>query len=313
MTRRVAAVDCGTNSLRLLVADVDAAAGTSVELERTMEVVRLGQGVDRTGVFAPEALQRTFSALDRAAELVRRHDVEPAAVRFVATSASRDVANRDEFAAGVLSRLGVLPDVVTGEEEAALGFAGATRELGGAGGPFLVVDLGGGSTELVLGERDVESARSLDVGSVRLTERHLHDDPPTPAQVAAARADVEAALAGSDVPLARTRTLVGVAGSITTITAAALDLAQYVPGALHGVRLPVAQVRDACDRLLRATRAERAALPFVHPGRVDVIGAGALVWRAVLERVEAEAGITEVVTSEHDLLDGIAFDLAGNG
>jgi exopolyphosphatase / guanosine-5'-triphosphate,3'-diphosphate pyrophosphatase len=310
VTRRVAAVDCGTNSLRLLVADVDPATGTAVELERTMEVVRLGQGVDRTGAFAPEALQRTFAAVERAAQLVARHGVDPASVRFVATSASRDVTNREEFSEGVRARLGVRPDVVTGDEEASLSFAGATRDLGGAGAPFLVVDLGGGSTELVLGAREVEAARSLDVGSVRMTERHLHDDPPTPRQVAAARADVDAVLAAGDVPLARTRTLVGVAGSVTTITAAALDLAEYVPGALHGVRLPLAQVRDACDRLLRATRAERAAMPFVHPGRVDVIGAGALIWRAVLDRVEAEAGVTEVVTSEHDLLDGIAFALA---
>ncbi|GAA0294235.1 Ppx/GppA phosphatase family protein [Kineococcus aurantiacus] len=307
-TLRVAAVDCGTNSLRLLLADVDPVTGRTTELERTMEVVRLGQGVDRTGAFAPEALQRTFSAVDRVAELVARH--QPGAVRFVATSASRDVSNRDEFATGVRARLGVDPDVVTGDEEAALSFSGATAELGPEQAPFLVVDLGGGSTELVLGGRQVESARSLDVGSVRMTERHLHDDPPTEAQVAAARADVEAALDSSDVPLERTRTLVGVAGSITTITAAALDLAEYTPGCLHGVRLPVGEVLAACDRLLRATRAQKAAMPFVHPGRVDVIGAGALVWATVLERVAARAGTTEVVTSEHDVLDGIAVALA---
>ncbi|WP_380161310.1 exopolyphosphatase [Kineococcus sp. R86509] len=311
MSRRVAAIDCGTNSLRLLIADIAdiAEQGSSVELERTMEVVRLGQGVDRTGAFAPEALQRTFSAVDRAAALIARH--RPEAIRFVATSASRDVSNRDEFFAGIHARLGVEPDVVTGDEEAALSFAGATRELGDAGAPFLVVDLGGGSTELVLGARDVEAARSLDIGSVRMTERHLHDDPASPGQIAAARADVDAALAACDVPLARARTLVGVAGSITTITAAAIELSEYVPGVLHGVRLPLDQVRAACDRLLHATRAERAAMPFVHPGRVDVIGAGALVWRTVLDRVEAEAGITEVVTSEHDILDGIAVALAG--
>ncbi|WP_432510566.1 Ppx/GppA phosphatase family protein [Kineococcus sp. SYSU DK001] len=306
--RRVAALDCGTNSLRLLVADVDPVTGRAHELERTMEVVRLGQGVDRTGAFAPEALQRTFSAVDRAAELIARH--APAAVRFVATSASRDVSNREEFRAGVHARLGVDPDVVSGDEEAALSFAGATAELDVQRAPFLVVDLGGGSTELVLGGRQVEAACSLDVGSVRMTERHLHDDPPTPQQVAAARADVEAALATSPVPLERTRTLVGVAGSITTITAAAIELAEYTPGCLHGVRLPVQQVLAACERLLRATRAQRSAMPFVHPGRVDVIGAGALVWATVLERVAARAGIEEVLTSEHDILDGIAVALA---
>ncbi|NAZ77464.1 exopolyphosphatase [Kineococcus sp. T13] len=311
--RRVAALDCGTNSLRLLVADVDPEAGTLVDLERTMTVVRLGQGVDRTGAFAPEALRRTFSAVESAAALVRRHGVEPGDVRFVATSASRDVSNREEFSEGVRARLGVAPEVVSGEEEAALSFAGATRDLlGTAGAPFLVVDLGGGSTELVLGAQDVEAARSLDMGSVRMTERHLSEDPPSAAQVAAARADVDALLdaAAADLPLARTRTLVGVAGSITTVTAAAVGLRAYEPGALHGVRLPLEAVRAACDRLLRATRAERAAMPFVHPGRVDVIGAGALVWHAVLDRVEAAAGVREVVTSEHDVLDGTAFALA---
>ncbi|MEZ0490960.1 exopolyphosphatase [Kineococcus sp. TBRC 1896] len=307
-TRRVAAIDCGTNSLRLLVADVDPATGAAHELERTMEVVRLGQGVDRTGAFAPEALTRTFAALDRAAALLARH--APGAVRFVATSASRDVANRDEFAAGVRARLGVDPHVVTGQEEAALSFAGATADLADDGSPYLVVDLGGGSTELVLGDDVVRAARSLDMGSVRMTERHLHGDPPTPDEVAAARADVRSVLAGSDVPVERARTLVGVAGSVTTITAAAVDLAEYAPGCLHGVRLPLEQVLAACDRILRATRAERAAMPFVHPGRVDVIGAGALVWASVLEHVAERAGVTEVLTSEHDILDGIAVALA---
>lgn len=305
---RVAAIDCGTNSLRLIIADIDPESGTTVELERTMEVVRLGQGVDKTGAFAAEALQRTFSAVDRAASVIAEH--RPEAVRFVATSASRDVSNRDEFFAGIHDRLGVSPDVITGDEEASLSFAGATAELPDDQAPFLVVDLGGGSTELVLGARTVEAARSLDMGSVRMTERHLHDDPATPSQIAAARADVDALLSSCDVPLSRTRTLVGVAGSITTITAAAIDLQEYTPGCLHGVRLSVEQVRAACDRLLHATRAERSAMPFVHPGRVDVIGAGALVWATILDRVATEAGVREVVTSEHDILDGIAVALA---
>jgi len=312
-TRRVAALDCGTNSLRLLVADVDVATGTLVDVERTMEVVRLGQGVDRTGAFAPEALVRTFAAVDAAALAVARHGVGVDAVRFVATSASRDVSNREEFLQGVRARLGVVPEVVSGAEEAALSFAGATRELhGSTPAPYLVVDLGGGSTEFVLGGTELEAARSVDVGSVRLTERHLHDDPPTAAQVAAVRADVEAALAlvEADVPLSRTGTLVGVAGTVTTLTAAALDLGAYRAGDTHGVRLPPAQVRAACDAMVAATRAERARMPFVHPGRVDVIGAGALVWRVVLDRLEERAGITEVVTSEHDVLDGTAFSLA---
>jgi exopolyphosphatase/guanosine-5'-triphosphate,3'-diphosphate pyrophosphatase len=315
-THRVAAVDCGTNSLRLLVADVDPRTGTLTDIERTMEIVRLGQGVDATGAFAPEALQRTFAAVDAAADACRRHGVEPGSVRFVATSATRDVSNREEFAAGVRERLGVELDVVSGHEEAALSFTGATRELQATHpGPYLVVDLGGGSTELVLGGDVLEAARSVDVGSVRMTERHMHDDPPSAVQVAAARADVDAALteAERDVPLARTRTLVGVAGSITTITAAALDLEAYTPGAVHGIVLPLDDVRAACDRLVALSRAQRAALPYVHPGRVDVIGAGALVWRVVLDRVAAESGVSEVVTSEHDILDGIAFSVAERG
>nr|WP_240895857.1 exopolyphosphatase [Kineococcus siccus] len=295
----------------MLVADVDAEAGTLVEVERTMAVVRLGQGVDATGAFAPEALARTFAAVETAAAACRRHGVDPAATRFVATSASRDVSNRAAFVEGVQARLGVAPEVVAGHEEAALSFAGATRELHGRHpDPFLVVDLGGGSTELVLGGARLEAARSVDVGSVRMTERHLHDDPPTPAQVAAARADVDAVLAAVDVPLERTRTLVGVAGSVTTVTAVALGLPAHVPGAVHGVALPLDDVRAACDRLLAMSRAERAALPVVHPGRVDVIGAGALVWRAVLDRVAALAGVEEVLTSEHDILDGTAFSVA---
>ncbi|GAB7190207.1 Ppx/GppA phosphatase family protein [Kineococcus sp. NUM-3379] len=315
--RRVAAVDCGTNSLRLLVADVTGGAGdagsaaTSREVLRWMRIVRLGEGVDRTGAFAPEALRRTLSAVDEVAALCRAHGV--GAVRFVATSASRDVSNREELVAGVAARLGVEPEVVSGEEEAALSFAGATAGLAGRHpGPFLVVDLGGGSTELVLGGARVEAARSVDVGSVRLTERHFRDDPPTAAQVAAARADVAAALdeVAAVVPLERTRTLVGVAGTVTTLTALALGLPGYDPARIHGAVLPVGEVRAACEALLAMPRAQRAALACLHPGRVDVIAAGALVWRTVLERVGAASGVVEVVTSEHDILDGVALSLA---
>ncbi len=200
-----------------------------------------------------------------------------------------------------------------GATEAALSFAGATRELQGEHpAPFLVVDLGGGSTELVLGADAVEAARSVDVGCVRMTERHLVDDPPTPAQVEAATADVEAALdvAASEVPIARTATLVGLAGSVTTVTAHALRLAAYEPARIHRAVLDVDTVRAACTDLLHMTREQRAALGFMHPGRVDVIGAGALVWRCVVDRVAREAGITDLVTSEHDILDGIAWSLA---
>jgi len=303
---RVAAVDCGTNSIRLLVADVDPGAGTLVDVDRRMETVRLGQGVDRTGRIAPEAMARTLEATRRYAEVARSLGAQR--VRFVATSASRDAENAAEFVDGVREILGVEPEVVPGEEEAALSYTGATAELHGAhAAPFLVVDLGGGSTELVLGDGEVEAARSVDVGCVRMTERHLHDDPPTADQVAAASADVEAALdlAAATVPLARTRTLVGLAGSVTTVTAHALGLDAYLPERIHRAVLPVERVLAACDDLLAMPREQRAALPFMHPGRVDVIGAGALVWRHVVSRVADEAGIGEVVTSEHDILDGI--------
>ncbi|WP_062078010.1 Ppx/GppA phosphatase family protein [Demequina globuliformis] len=310
---RVAAIDCGTNSIRLLIADVAADGASLTDVVRLMKVVRLGQGVDRTGQFAPEALARTLDATAEYAALCREHQVE--AIRFVATSATRDASNRDEFVAGVHARLGVVPEVVSGEEEAALSFRGAVSVVAeDLVPPYLVVDLGGGSTEMVLGENAPAGAHSMDVGCVRMTERHLQADPPTEAQVAAAVADVHAALdaAMKDVPLAQTRTLVGLAGSITTVTAKALDLGEYDREAINGARLSVDEALEACDALLHATRAEREAMPFMHPGRVDVIGAGALVWREVIRRVQAEvraAGgeLEEVVTSEHDILDGIAF------
>jgi exopolyphosphatase/guanosine-5'-triphosphate,3'-diphosphate pyrophosphatase len=308
---RVAAVDCGTNSIRLLVADVDPAAGTLRDLDRRMEIVRLGQGVDSTGRIAPEAMRRTLEATAEFARVIDELGAER--VRFVATSASRDAENAADFVGGVKDLLGVVPEVVPGDEEARLSYVGATRELHGDHEvPFLVVDLGGGSTELVLGDGEVEAARSVDVGCVRMTERHLHDDPPTAEQVAAASADVRAALdtAAETVPIGRTRTLVGLAGSVTTVTAHALRLDSYRADVIHRSVLPVDQVRAACDDLLARTREQRAALPYMHPGRVDVIGAGALVWRLVVDRVAADAGITEVVTSEHDILDGIAYSVA---
>jgi len=313
---RVAAIDCGTNSIRLLVADVDPAAGTLVDLERSNEVVRLGQGVDRTGLLAPEALERTLAAARRYRATCEELGVE--AVRFVATSATRDARNRDEFVAGVRDALGVDPEVVAGDEEARLSFRGATGVLASRfDGPFLVVDLGGGSTELVLGTGAPEAAVSMDVGSVRLTERHLHDDPPTAAQTAAADADVRAALdaAAAVVPLGRTVTLVGLAGSVTTLTAHALGLDRYDRDRIDGAVLRVDDVLVACEDMLARTREQRAALPYLHPGRVDVIGAGALVWREVVRRVRADVAaaggeLTQVVTSEHDILDGIAWSIA---
>ncbi|WP_048553940.1 Ppx/GppA phosphatase family protein [Nostocoides japonicum] len=313
-TRRVAAIDCGTNSIRLLVADVEGDKLTDVE--RRSDVVRLGFGVDRTGVIDPEAMARTLAMCETYAESCRAHRVS--GIRFVATSASRDARNAGEFVAGVVRVFGaagfeVRPEVISGHEEAALSFRGATGALAAAGyaGPYLVVDLGGGSTELVRGTDAVEAAYSMDIGSVRMTERHLASDPPTDEEVAAAVSDVLDALATAeeDVPLSGIRTLVGVAGSITTVTAHALRLPAYDRTAIDLARLSSDAVVAACDDLLHATRAARKALPYMHPGRVDVIGGGALVWREVVLRMAAE-GVTDVVTSEHDILDGIALSIA---
>ncbi|WP_059007188.1 Ppx/GppA phosphatase family protein [Streptomyces specialis] len=310
-----AAIDCGTNSIRLLIADADPATGRLTDLDRRMEIVRLGQGVDRTGRLAPEALERTFAACRQYAAAMAEHGVTPERTRFVATSASRDAENRDDFTRGVRDILGITPEVISGDEEAALSFTGATRELTGRPGitpPYLVLDIGGGSTEFVLGDDAVRAARSVDIGCVRLTERHLLRDgriadPPTPELIAAMSADIDAALAlaAERVPLDATHTLVGLAGSVTTLAAIALDLPAYDSAAIHHSRLTADRVREITGRLLAATHAERAAIPVMHPGRVDVIGAGALVLLKVLERT----GATEVVVSEHDILDGILWSV----
>jgi exopolyphosphatase / guanosine-5'-triphosphate,3'-diphosphate pyrophosphatase len=311
---RVAAIDCGTNSIRLLVADADPDTGELVELDRRMTIVRLGQGVDRTGRLAPEALERTFAACHEYAAIIKEHGAER--LRFVATSASRDAENRDEFVHGVLDILGVEPEVISGDQEAEFSFTGATKELAGRDDlakPYLVVDIGGGSTEFVVGDDHVRGARSVDIGCVRMTERHLVrdgvvTDPPTPEQVDAIRADIEAALdlAEQSVPLREARTLVGLAGSVTTVSAIAQNLPEYDPEAIHHSRVSHDRVREITERLLGSTHAERAAIPSMHPGRVDVIGAGALVLLSIMERI----GASEVVVSEHDILDGIAFKVA---
>lgn len=311
---RVAAIDCGTNSIRLLVADVGD-EGVLAEVRRSTEIVRLGQGVDRTGVLDPAALERTLAATARYAAVCADLGVER--IRFVATSATRDARNRADFVAGVRELLGVEPEVVTGAEEAALSFRGAASVLARRNHPrpLLVVDIGGGSTELVLGAEAPEATVSLDVGSVRLTERHLRTDPPTETEIAAARVDVLAALAGAPVPVERARTLVGVAGSVTTVTAHALGLATYDRYRVDGAVLAPEAVLASCSALLHASRAERAAMGVVHPGRVDVIGAGALVWACVVEHVGARVAagggtLDSVVSSEHDILDGIALSMA---
>ncbi len=303
---RVAGIDCGTNSIRLLVADLEGGALTDVH--REMRVVRLGEGVDRTGRLAPQALERTRLALVDYAAVIKQHGADR--VRMVATSASRDADNAAEFAATVLDTLGVEPEVITGLAEASLSFTGAVAGLPAARDPLLVADIGGGSTELVLGSpaaAAVLAAYSMDVGCVRLTERHLHTDPPRPAEIEATLADLRTALsaAGEQVPVAEAAGFVGVAGTVTTIAAIALGLSAYDPVAIHGSVISYRQVAEVSSQLLAMSRADRAALPVMHPGRVDVIGGGALVLRTVMEFV----GAAEVLVSEHDILDGIALSL----
>jgi exopolyphosphatase/guanosine-5'-triphosphate,3'-diphosphate pyrophosphatase len=312
---RAAAIDCGTNSIRLLVADVPA-EGSHTDVLRRMEIVRLGEGVDATGRLSPAAIERTRLVLAEYAAQIR--ELGATAVRMVATSATRDAANRDDFEAMVLATLGEHPDVVTGREEAELSFLGATASLDKAAAahgsppprpPFLVVDIGGGSTEFVLGDAEgVRAARSVDVGCVRLTERHLHGDPPSAEEIARTEADLRAALddVRAEVPVGQAATLVGLAGSVTTVAALAMKLPAYDADVIHGSRVPVDDVRRVTADLLAATRSRRAAEPVMHPGRVDVIGAGALVLRVVMD----EFGFDEVVVSEHDILDGIALRLA---
>ena len=312
MSAPVAAIDCGTNSIRLLIARRDEASGAMVDLERRLEMVRLGLGVDRTGRFDPVAVERTFDAARRYRTLIEHHGVARQDIRFVATSATRDAANRDLFIVGIREILGVEPEVISGQEEAALSFRGAVstvRDL--PEGPRLVVDIGGGSTELVLGTETPSHRISMDIGSVRLTERHLVSDPPTAAEIASATADIDALLdeAETAVPLAQAAALVGVAGTVTTVTAVASGIQDYRPDVTHGAVLTVDEVAAICRTLLAETREQRAQHQVIHPGRIDVIGAGALIWSRIVARVAAAAGIAETRTSEHDILDGIALDL----
>jgi exopolyphosphatase/guanosine-5'-triphosphate,3'-diphosphate pyrophosphatase len=315
----VAAIDCGTNSIRLLVADVDVDVGTLVTIERRTTIVRLGQDVDRTSRLAPAALARTFATCEEYARVITDRGVER--VRFVATSATRDAANRQDFVDGVRARIGVDAEVVTGGEEARLSFSGATlglSDVAGARVPYLVVDIGGGSTEFVLGGSGADGAApagavvaacSVDVGSVRITERRLTGDPPSPAQIAAATADIDAAVAtaGRSVDLAAAGCVVGVAGSVTTVAATVLGLQRYERSAVHQATFGFDAVRATSRRLLAMPRAERAALPSIAPGRVDVIGAGALVLERVLATLPQ---LDSLIVSETDILDGIAVALA---
>ena len=314
----VAAIDCGTNSIRLLVADVTAQGdGRPVlrDVHREMRIVRLGQDVDATGRLAPPALARTRAALADYADTARRAGVER--VRMVATSATRDAANREDFFAMVRQTLDTDAEVITGDEEARLSFTGAVGDLEPTEGPFLVVDVGGGSTELVLGQWDgtrvdVTAARSVDVGCVRITERHLHSDPATPEEVSAAERFAAQTLqdAFADVPVGKARTWVGVAGTVTTLSALAQQLPEYDPERTHLSRLSLEQSRTTTAALLASTHEQRRAKPVIHPGRVDVITGGALIVRVLAEELYDRAGIEQLTVSEHDILDGIALGLA---
>jgi exopolyphosphatase/guanosine-5'-triphosphate,3'-diphosphate pyrophosphatase len=330
VTHRVAAIDCGTNSIRLLIADLESnsddlersrgssgAARTSrpplTDLSREMRIVRLGEGVDRTGRLSAAALDRTMTALREYAGLIA--ETKPETIRMVATSATRDAENSQEFTDRVVEVLGVPPEVISGDEEARLSFTGATRELAGtsfavegADPPYLVTDIGGGSTEFILGGAGgVDSERSVNIGCVRMTERHLHGDPPLEQEVADTVADIDAALAlaAATVGVDKASTLVGLAGSVTTVAGIALGLDHYDSDRIHHSRVSAARVHEIATKLLAMTRAERAAIAVMHPGRVDVIGAGALI----LDRIMTRFGFAEVLVSEHDILDGIAWSL----
>lgn len=314
VVRRLAGIDCGTNSIRLLIADV--CDGVLRDVHREMRIVRLGQGVDATGEFAEAAIGRTRAALSDYAELLRTHGVEK--VRMVATSAARDVANRDVFFAMTAEVLGAViqgsvAEVITGAEEAGLSFRGAVGELDCARAPFVVVDLGGGSTEIVLGRstEDVVASYSADIGCVRLTERCLHSDPPTAAEVAAARFVVREKLDAAlrVVPVEEARTWVGLAGTMTTLSALAHEMPAYDSAAIHLSRVPGDRLRAVCEGLIGMARAERAALPPMHEGRVDVIGGGAIVVEELARELRDRAGIDELTVSEHDILDGIVLSL----
>lgn len=309
--RTVAAVDCGTNSIRLLIARLDPTSGELRDVHREMRIVRLGEGIDETGLISEAALARAFTACDAYAEEIAGAGAH--ALRFVATSASRDARNREDFVAGVAARMGVEPEVITGAEEARLSYIGAvsTPAVLASAEPRLVVDIGGGSTEFVLGDDAPIASVSVDIGCVRLTERHALSDPPTEGELASLRADADAAIAqaGRAVDLRSAASLVGLAGTVTTVAAIALDLTEYDPDVLHGARISAADVHEISARLAKMTLAERRALAVMHPGRADVIVSGSII----LSRIVAAVGLPEVVVSEHDILDGIARDVIDGG
>jgi exopolyphosphatase/guanosine-5'-triphosphate,3'-diphosphate pyrophosphatase len=303
---RVAAIDCGTNSIRLLIADID--GNNFREIYRTMEIVRLGQGVDQNKSFHPDAIARTLAAVDEFAQEISRRGVEK--IRFCATSATRDATNRERFINGVKDRLGIEPEVISGEEEAKLSFIGATKEFAASDAPFLVVDIGGGSTEFVYGSADVEFAKSVNIGCVRMTERNIHSDPPAPEEIENARKDIQEAIAiaAAIVPITQAKTLIAVAGTATSVAASALGLAQYDRHQIHLARVSADQTHLVATTFARMNAEERSRIGFLHPGRADVFAAGSLVLSEILKAT----GASEFIASEADILDGIAWSLARN-
>ncbi|MPY77996.1 MAG: exopolyphosphatase [Actinophytocola sp.] len=315
---RVAAIDCGTNSIRLLVAELMPNYDGTLflrDLHREMRIVRLGQDVDATGRLAPEAIERTREALAAYTIAARRKGAER--VRMVATSATRDASNRDDFFDMTEQTLGARAEVISGDTEARLTFTGAVGEQDPDDGPFLVVDVGGGSTELVLGEWDgrkanILAAKSVDVGCVRITERTLRSDPPTDAEVEAGRKFAAEVLAEAfdAVDVSRAKTWIGVAGTVTTLSAVAQELPEYDSERTHLSTLTPADLARTATTLLSADHETRAANPVIHPGRVDVIGGGALIVQTIAEELARRGGPSDLVVSEHDILDGIALSLA---
>ena len=303
---RVAAIDCGTNSIRLLIADIE---GTNFrEIYRTMEIVRLGQGVDQTKAFHPDAIARTLAAVDLFAQEISKRGVQ--AIRFCATSATRDATNRALFIDGVKERLGIEPEVISGDEEAALSFIGATKEFSPTEAPFLVVDIGGGSTEFVFGHSEVEFAKSVNIGCVRMTERNIHSDPPAPQEIENARKDIQEAIdvAATIVPITKAKTLIAVAGTATSVAASALGLEQYDRHLIHLAHVSAEQTHHVAITFATMNAEQRSHVGFLHPGRADVFAAGSLV----LSEIMKATGAKEFVASEADILDGIAWSLAKN-
>ena len=302
--KRVAAIDCGTNSIRLLISDIDTSTNTATDVCREMRIVRLGEGVDKTNAFSPRALERTFKAIDEYEEILLKHKVEN--LRFVATSATRDAQNKTMFIKGVIDRLRIVPEVIAGTEEAALSFDGATRSLRQKHkAPFLIIDLGGGSTELVIGDQEPTGAYSMDVGCVRMTERHTPGGNPTKAQEEAIRTDVRNALkeAGKKVDWQKAQTIVGVAGTVTTVAAHVLKLKTYDPEVLHGASISAQQISQTAQDFISLTPSQRAALPYMHEGRIEVITAGSIVLDEVMKAIGAQT----LIASERDILDGVAW------